>query len=90
MKMSGCTPKPALVAMLSGPSPLPGRQKQDVVMTTIRPEGLFFLVMISPQSTHLAGGFYFNGFPCTKRPEGRMEIDNSMAFHNGVRQLLVV
>jgi hypothetical protein len=33
----------------SAPSPIPGKQEADWIVTTMRPQGLFFIALISPE-----------------------------------------
>ena len=41
-----------LITVLSGKSPFQGETEVDVLVTVARPEGLFYLVFIAPQSEH--------------------------------------
>ena len=45
--------QPALITTLQSPSPFAGETEIDTLVTVERPEGLFFVVLIAPQS--LAG-----------------------------------
>jgi len=41
--------QPAVVTRLEAPSPLEGRVEVDIVITVARPQGLFYLVMVTPR-----------------------------------------
>ena len=42
--------QPALLSTLNSQSPYRGEQEKDVLATVARPEGLFYVVFIAPQS----------------------------------------